>query len=100
MAKRICAINIKPEEMRTMSIKQLCEALDCSKSTVNRKLQGFRSEVQKGRYGDYALVESGRIIRVSSLAFWDYLVYEERLNEKYLRKYVPPFSPRKVREYI
>lgn len=100
MAKRICAAKIKPEEMRTMSISQLCEALDCSKATVSRKMKGFREEVQKGRYGDYALVESGRIIRVSSIAFWDYLVYEERLKEKYLRKYVPPFNPRLIKDYI
>ena len=71
-----------------MSVKQVAKEMDCSTRTVFSRIQGIKSEVKKGRYNDYAVLESDRSPRVNFYVYIDY--------DKNQRKYVPTFRPDQI----
>lgn len=66
-----------------------------SYQTVFRRVEGIRKQIGK-RYNEYAIV--GRL--VSKEVFVDYEKYHESLEDRNLRKYVPPFDIYRARQYL
>lgn len=75
--------------------KRLEEEFSMSKMTVNRRIDGIRHEIEKGRYSPYALLDSGNLL-VNAYVFVDYLKYRKMLSDKNMRKYVPEFKPDEI----
>lgn len=80
------------------TIKDLADELNVTKVTINTRKKELENE--KERYGEYAVIKDGGIVLINYLAFIDYMKYRERLQEKNLRKTVPPYNPQKLAKSI
>lgn len=60
-----------------------------------RTVQGYMSDIEKmkDRYGDKAVTRGWGYSLVNILALYDFLHYKDLLNEKNVKKDVPPFNP-------
>lgn len=67
-----------------------------SRYTVYDRVKGIEREIQEGRYGRHAISDG----LVNKAVFLDYNTYHKSLEDKLLRKYVPPFDIRECMEYI
>lgn len=67
-----------------------------SPPTVYKRVAGIEEEIKKGRYNRYAIADG----LVSVAVFVDYMKYQKRLNDKKLRKTVPPFNMQEALEYL
>ncbi|MDO4308375.1 MAG: hypothetical protein Q4C77_16260 [Eubacteriales bacterium] len=83
-----------------MPKQQLAEEFHVSKSTVFARLKEIETEIQGGRYSDYAIINDGNIVLVNVLVFIDYLTYRQKLRGKNTRKYVPAFNPAEITKII
>ena len=81
-----------------MSVRQIAKEMDCSTRTVFSRIQGIKKEIQKGRYNNYAVLESDRSPRVNFYVYIDYEKYWKLLADKHARKYVPEFRPDEIAE--
>lgn len=81
-----------------MSAKQIADEMDCSTRTVFSRIRGIEEEIRKGRYNDYAVLESDRSPRVNFYVYVDYEKYWKLLKDKNSRKYVPEFRPDQIAE--
>lgn len=66
-----------------------------STPTVYRRVEGIKKEIGK-RYNQYALLEN----LVSLAVYADYEKYHRRLENKNMRKTVPPFDMYEARMYL
>lgn len=66
-----------------------------SRDTVYNRIEGIKKEIGK-RYNDYAIVDN----LVSLAVFADYYKYHKRLNDRNLRKTVPPFDMYEASRYL
>lgn len=62
--------------------------LGLSRTTVYRMMDGIEQEIKAGRYSRYAIAGT----QVSLAVLVDYYKYRDRLNDKRMRQYVPPFD--------
>ena len=90
--------------MRTQRVpyvtkKQLCAELEVSPNTVKDRIHEIEEEIKKGRYEEYAVMRDGQFLAVNYYVWVDYMTYRQRLKEKNLRKFVPPFNPGKIAPY-
>ena len=83
-----------------MPKQQLADEFHISKSTVYLRMKEIETEIQNGRYSDYAIIDDGNIVLVNVLVFIDYMTYRRRLKEKNARKYVPDFNPTEIKKVI
>ena len=83
-----------------MPKQQLADEFHISKSTVYSRMKEIESEINNGRYSNYAIINDGNIVLVNVLVFIDYLTYRRRLLEKNARKYVPEFNPSEIKKII
>mgnify|MGYP000786452920 CR=1 FL=1 len=91
--------NIKRQRIPYVTKKQLAEELEISPNTVKTRIQEIEEEIQKGRYEEYAVMRDGQLLAVNYMVWIDYITYRQRLREKNLRKFVPPFDPKKIASY-
>lgn len=73
----------------------LARMFGVSAPTVYRRVEGIKKEIG-GRYNRYAIV--GNLI--SAEVFADYEKYHKRLNNKNLRKTIPPFDMEEAGTYL
>lgn len=78
-----------------MTMKRLGEEFSMSNTTINRRLDGIRNEIERGRYSPYSILDSGNIL-VNVYVFIDYLKYRKSLETENLRKHVPKFNPDEI----
>lgn len=76
---------------------QIQKALDVSARTVSNRLAEIDEYVQRGRYGNYTILDGCGVTYVNYLAFVDFLRYRKDLNAG--RK-VPAFNPTSVARQI
>ena len=74
----------------------IAEEFHISKSTVVNRLREIEQEMEKGRYGDFSIIQDGNILLINVLVFIDFLTFRKRLQNKNLRKNVPAYSPEKI----
>lgn len=79
--------------------KDLATELGISKSTVYDRMREIEDQIGK-RYGAYALINDGNIVLINVLVFLDWLKYRKQLLDRNMKKYVPPFSAKKVAEQM
>lgn len=60
-----------------------------------RTIQGYMADIEqmKDRYGDKVVTRNWSCSLVNILALYDYLHYRDMLNEKNVKKNVPPYNP-------
>lgn len=75
---------------------ELSRCFGVSPPTVYRRVAGIEEEIKKGRYNRYAIADG----LVSVAVFVDYTKYQKRLNDRNLRKTVPPFNMQEAMEYL
>ncbi|WP_333813530.1 hypothetical protein [Muricomes intestini] len=79
------------------SVKSLAKEYGCCEKTVRTRISGIRQQIKCGRYGRYAVSEgTGRNILVSAAVYADYNTYSKQLENKYARKFVPPFDASEI----
>ena len=66
-----------------------------SNPTVYRRVEGIKKEIGK-RYNRYAIIDN----LISLAVYADYEKYHKRLENKNLRKIVPPFDMYEARMYL
>ncbi|MCM1172108.1 MAG: hypothetical protein NC393_08260 [Clostridium sp.] len=71
----------------------LAKHLGISTVTVDKRCREIEKEIAQGRYSEKSLTKAGGIILINYLVFCDYLHYKDRLDNKNLRKTVPPYDP-------
>lgn len=74
---------------------ELSRLFDVSRATVYRRIQGIEKLIGD-RYNAYAILEN----LVSVAVFADYSKYHTRLEDKNMKKYVPPFNIKEAGAYI
>lgn len=74
---------------------ELSRLFDVSRATVYRRVQGIERLIGD-RYNAYAVLEN----LVSVAVFADYSKYHARLEDKNMKKYVPPFNPKEAGAYM
>ena len=74
---------------------ELSRLFDVSRATVYRRVQGIEKLIGD-RYNAYAILEN----LVSVAVFADYSKYHTRLEDKNMKKYVPPFNIKEAGAYI
>lgn len=74
--------------------KEIAEETGRSTRTVENKMKGMRREIEAGRYSPYVLPTDQGLINL--YAYIDYITFEKMLNDKNLRKAVPPFDPTEI----
>jgi len=74
--------------------KRLAEDTGRTIRTVDKKIEGIKREVKKGRYSPYALADN----LVNYYVYIDYLTFEKFLADKNLRKTVPEFNPEMIQK--
>ena len=79
-----------------MEKQQLSEEFKMSVQTIKGRVQEIESEIEKGRYDDFAIIRDGKLLRINVLVFIDYMTYRRRLLDKNARQYVPEFHPEKM----
>lgn len=78
--------------------KQMCEQFDISIRSASNILNEIDSEVSNGRYGKHSVIRSGGVSYVNAMVLIDYLTYRTRLKDKNLRKGVPEYNAKEVKE--
>lgn len=78
-----------------MPIKRMGKEFSMSNTTINRRLDGIRREIERGRYSPYSILDSGSIL-VNIYVFIDYLKYRKVLESETMRKHVPAFKPDEI----
>jgi len=73
----------------------IAKTFHISVPTVYRRVQGIEQEIGK-RYNRYAIVDN----LISLAVFADYQKYHRQLENKNLRKYVPPFDVQEAWKYL
>lgn len=89
----------KVQRIPYITKKQIAEELEISPNTVKSRIQEIEEEIKNGRYDEYAVIRDGQLLAVNYFVWIDFLTYRQRLQEKNLRKFVPPFDPKKVAPY-
>ncbi len=74
---------------------EMARVFGISPTTVYARIAGIEAEIGK-RYNRYAILDGLVAVEV----FADYIKYRKRLNDKNLRKTVPPFSMEEARLYL
>lgn len=74
--------------------------LSISLGTVDNRIKEIKNEIKNGRYGDFAIINSGGLVLINYFVLIDYLFYRQRLREKNLRKNVPDYDPKKIANEI
>lgn len=77
-----------------MRKKQLIEEFQVSRAFVDEKVRGMQSEIEKGRYSPYVILDT----MINVYAFMDYIKYGKLLKDKNAKKYVPDFKPSELME--
>ena len=77
---------------------QIAQDFKISMGTVDSRIKDILSE--KERYGDFAVIDGDGSVRVNQLAFIDYMKYKKRLDDRNLRKGVPPYDPVQIAKEI
>ena len=76
---------------------QIAKSLCVSLRTVCNRISELDEYVQKGRYGDYTILDGCGVIYINYLAFIDFLKYRKDLKAG---KRVPPYDPKKIASQI
>lgn len=71
----------------------LAKYLGISAPTVDARCKEMEEEIKRGRYSERVITKLGGIKLINYLAFCDFLHYRDRLQNKNLRKTVPPYDP-------
>ena len=79
-----------------MTAGEMAKQLGVHKNTIYTRIKEIRKEMLSGRYDEFAILDSGGIIFVNYLVFVDYCKWKTRLDDRNLRKTVPPYNPTKV----
>ncbi|MCM1159348.1 MAG: hypothetical protein NC300_11300 [Bacteroidales bacterium] len=60
-----------------------------------RTIQNYMNEIEayKDRYGEKATIRGHGYSLVNILVLYDYLHYREKLKQKNLKQYIPPYNP-------
>lgn len=74
---------------------EIARMFKLSTPTVYKRVEGIQKEIGK-RYNKYALCEK----LVSIAVFLDYEKYHNLLEDKNLRKTVPPFNVEEAKKYL
>ncbi len=74
---------------------EIAHIFGISVPTVYRRVEGIRGEIGK-RYNRYAIADN----LISLAVFADYQKYHKQLENKNLRKTVPPFDMYEARMYL
>lgn len=92
--------NQKKTDIKRMKLyvnkSELSRRFGISLPTVYKRVAGIEEEIKKGRYNRYAIADG----LVSAAVFVDYIKYHKWLNDKNLRKAVPPFNMQAAMEYL
>ena len=83
-------------EKRYMTKAELARCFGISPPTVYKRVAGIEEEIKRGRYNRYAIADG----LISIAVFVDYEKYHKRLNDKNMRKTVPPFSMFEALQYL
>ncbi len=79
-----------------MTRQEAAKEFGVSVRTIDDRVKGIEEEVKLKRYPAHSVIKNGGIKIINYLVLVDYLMYMDRLNEKNLRKHVPPFEPQEV----
>jgi len=77
-----------------MSRNDLAKELHCSTTTVAKLINGVKSEIERGRYHRCAVAGN----RYNLYSVIDYMTFKDQLEDKNMRKLVPPFDPAGIAE--
>jgi len=77
--------------------KLACQHFGMGRTTLDTRLKGIEEESTRYPYG---VIRDGGIVLVNYFAMTDYLFYRNQLQQKNLRKHIPPFSARKTAEAV
>ncbi|MGN0393863.1 MAG: hypothetical protein ACI4EF_00705 [Coprococcus sp.] len=75
---------------------RISQEFDMSLGSVDKRIKEIKSEIEKGRYSEMAIIKDGGFCMVNYLVFIDYMKNRGRLTEKNLRKNVPDYNPKAV----
>lgn len=78
---------------------QLMEEHGCTKRSIETRLAEIEAEQRPGgRYEHciYCVNRDGGLVTVNYMVWLDYIHYRKRLQEKNLRKNLPPYDPYRV----
>lgn len=71
-----------------LSKSGIARLFNMCRPTVYKNVEGIEEQMKLGRYNQYAILDN----KINIAVFADYLKYKKRLNDKNLKKYVPPFN--------
>lgn len=77
-----------------LSRNELAQELHYTPKTIDKFIKGVQNEIGKGRYHRCAVAGN----RINFYAVVDYMTYREQLEDKNMRKLVPPFDPAGIAE--
>lgn len=80
-----------------LTFKQVAEETGRTEKTVRNRVKGIREQIKLGRYSPCVLPEGECL--VNWYCYIDYLTYRKRLDDKNLRKTVPPFNPEEIERF-
>ena len=71
----------------------LADELQMSRKTVLERRKELQQETE--RYGVTAVIDDEKTVLINLYAFLDFMKYRTQLKDKNMRKYVPPYDPKK-----
>lgn len=96
-------MKIKEEKMDIAKMRpvltrsMISQMFGISDRTVSTFMKEIEAEVDKGRYGRYSVVRTGGVSFVNAMVLIDFMKYRTMLKDNALRKYVPEFNSKEVR---
>ncbi len=75
--------------------KRAKEIFRDSQTMFYQKVRGIKEQIEKGRYHQYAIMESGKLL-VNYFVYYDYSTYRTMLEDRNAAKYVPKFEPLEI----
>ena len=77
-----------------MSVKGICEQFHISDRTARKYMKEI--EINRDRYGEFAVMGEGPLKRVNYMAFTDYWKYRRMLGDKNARKHTLEYNPQEI----
>jgi len=74
------------------TVEEIARDMKICQRSVNTRLKEIREEILNKRYPDSSVIKDGKFVFINYLVYIDYITYRQRLQEKNLRKRVPPFN--------
>ena len=95
---KISSINYVSRPDDYLCREVIMERFHMGRSAVDTRLREIRSEIERGRYPEKAIIKDGGFSWVNYYVWLDYLHNRTRLKEKNARKYAPAFNTREWKE--